>query len=70
MLAAALLPPTKAEERAGRQLREHSDQLLDPVKRGAAQAAQDVKEELREPAQEAVDAVKSTAQDAARTTKE
>ncbi|MGV2922063.1 DUF3618 domain-containing protein [Streptomyces alfalfae] len=70
MVTAALLPTTKAEEQAGRQLREHSDELLEPAKQQAIQAAQDVKEELRRPATEAVEAVKSTAQDAARTTKE
>ncbi|WP_405637897.1 DUF3618 domain-containing protein [Streptomyces sp. NBC_01178] len=66
MLAAALLPTTDAEERVGARLREHSDELLEPVK----QTAQDVKEDMRGPAAEAVDAVKDTAQDAARTTKQ
>ncbi|MFH9611139.1 DUF3618 domain-containing protein [Streptomyces sp. NPDC017448] len=64
MLAAALLPATDAEERVGARLRDHSDELLEPVK----QTAQDIKEEMREPAAEAVDAVKTTAQDAAQTT--
>ncbi|MEU9296808.1 DUF3618 domain-containing protein [Streptomyces sp. NPDC048266] len=70
MLAAALLPTTEAEERAGQQLREHSDALLGPAKEQAVQAAQEIKEELREPATEAVEAVKSTAQGAAQTTME
>ncbi|MGW7090753.1 DUF3618 domain-containing protein [Streptomyces sp. NPDC054874] len=69
MLAAALIPTTDAEERVGAQLREHSDELLEPVKQTAQDVAQDVKEEMRGPATEAVDAVKSTAQDAAETTK-
>ncbi len=70
MLTAALLPTTKAEERAGQQLREHSDELLEPVKQQAVQAAQDIKEELRQPATEAVEAVKSTAQEGVQSTKE
>ncbi|MEU2068035.1 DUF3618 domain-containing protein [Streptomyces anulatus] len=70
MLAAALIPTTDAEERVGAQLREHSDELLEPVKQTAQDVAQDVKEEMRGPATEAVDAVKSTAQDAAETTKQ
>ncbi|MYT80911.1 Protein of unknown function (DUF3618) [Streptomyces sp. MnatMP-M77] len=70
MLAATLLPTTDAEERVGAQLREHSDELLEPVKQTAQDVAQDVKQEMREPATEAVDAVKNTAQDAAQTTKQ
>ncbi|MFD3675726.1 DUF3618 domain-containing protein [Streptomyces sp. NPDC058613] len=68
MLAAALLPTTKMEEHAGRQLREHSDDLLEPVKQTALQAAQEVREELKEPVAEAVESVKGTAQEAAATT--
>ncbi|MEU4728890.1 DUF3618 domain-containing protein [Streptomyces sp. NPDC023588] len=70
MLAAALLPTTEVEERAGRQLREHSGEVLEPVKQTVVEAAQEVREEMREPAAEAVAAVKSTAQEAAETTKE
>ncbi|UYQ60257.1 DUF3618 domain-containing protein [Streptomyces peucetius] len=66
MLAAAFLPPSKAEERVGEQLREHSGELLEPVKQGA----HEVQEGLRGPAGEAVEAVKSAAQDAARTTRD
>ncbi|MGW0364561.1 DUF3618 domain-containing protein [Streptomyces sp. NPDC002990] len=70
MLAAALLPTTRAEERLGQQLREHSDELVEPVKQTAVGAVREVQDELREPAAEAVEAVKSTAQEAAQTTKE
>ncbi|MEU0088571.1 DUF3618 domain-containing protein [Streptomyces sp. NPDC006274] len=66
MLAAAFLPSSKAEERVGEQLREHSGELLEPVK----QTAQEVQEGIRGPANEAVEAVRSAAQDAARTTKD
>ncbi len=68
MLAAALLPATKAEEQLGGQLREHADQFVEPVKQTALQAARDVQDELREPAAQAVQAVKDTAAESARTT--
>lgn len=70
MLAAALLPTTEVEEQAGRQLREHSDDLLEPVKQTALHAAQEVRDELKEPVAEAVEAVKGTAQEAVTTTTE
>ncbi|OKK21915.1 hypothetical protein AMK16_01280 [Streptomyces sp. CB00455] len=70
MLAAALLPTTEAEQQAGRHLREHSDELLEPVKQTALQAAQEVREELKEPVGEAVESVKGTAQEAVATTSE
>ncbi|WP_327732766.1 DUF3618 domain-containing protein [Streptomyces nojiriensis] len=53
MLAAALLPTTEVEERAGQQLREHSDELLEPVKQTAIHAAEEVRDELKEPVAEA-----------------
>ncbi|MGX1886783.1 IS3 family transposase [Streptomyces sp. NPDC055287] len=68
MLTAALLPTTEAEERAGQKLREHSDELLEPVKQTVVEAAQEVKEETREPAAQAVEAVKGTAEEAAEAT--
>ncbi|MFD6874623.1 MULTISPECIES: DUF3618 domain-containing protein [unclassified Streptomyces] len=68
MLAAALLPTTEIEKQAGQQLREHSDELLEPVKQTAMHAAQEVKEELKEPVAEAIESVKGTAQEAASTT--
>ncbi|MET9323556.1 DUF3618 domain-containing protein [Streptomyces sp. NPDC003038] len=70
MLAAALLPTTEAEERLGQQLREHSDELVEPVKQTAMGAVREVQDELREPAAQAVEAVKSSAQEAAQSTKE
>ncbi|MFD3547940.1 DUF3618 domain-containing protein [Streptomyces sp. NPDC058655] len=70
MLAAALLPTTDVEERAGRQLREHSDELIEPVRQTAVQAAQEVREELKEPAAHAVESVRSTAQEAVSATTE
>ncbi|CAL9623106.1 hypothetical protein SUDANB120_05915 [Streptomyces sp. enrichment culture] len=70
MLAAALIPATEAEERLGRQVREHSDELVEPVGQAAAQAAREVKEGMQEPAAEAVEAVKGAAQDAAGTARD
>ncbi|WP_435975584.1 DUF3618 domain-containing protein [Streptomyces sp. Qhu_M48] len=70
MLAAALLPTTEAEERAGQFLKDHSDDLMEPVKQTAVDAAQEVKENLRGPVTEAVASVKSTAKDAAAATKD
>ncbi len=70
MLAAALLPTTEMEEQAGQQLREHSDELLEPVKQTALDAAQEVRDELREPVADAVESVKDTAQEAVSTTTE
>jgi hypothetical protein len=68
MLAAALLPTTAAEERVGGQLREHADELVEPVKQTALNAAQEVREEMREPVAQATQSVKDTAAEAARTT--
>ncbi|MFD6419332.1 DUF3618 domain-containing protein [Streptomyces sp. NPDC060194] len=70
MLAAAVLPATEAEERVGEQLRDHSDQLVQPVKETAQQTARELKEGMREPVQEHVGAVREHAQEAAGTTKE
>ncbi|MEU1211582.1 DUF3618 domain-containing protein [Streptomyces sp. NPDC005791] len=70
MLAAALLPASEAEERVGAQLREHSDELLQPARQTAQEAAEELKEGMRQPATEAVESVKSTAQDAAEATKQ
>ncbi|MGW5849112.1 DUF3618 domain-containing protein [Streptomyces sp. NPDC055254] len=70
MLAAALLPTTAVEEQAGQHLRDHSDELLEPVKQTAVQAAQEVRDELKEPVADAVESVKGTAQEAVSTTQE
>ncbi|WP_051813006.1 DUF3618 domain-containing protein [Kitasatospora sp. MBT63] len=70
LLTAALLPGSSVEKQAGAKLREHADEVLDPAKQVAMDAAHDVRDELREPAAQALDVVKSTAQDAAQTSKE
>lgn len=70
MLAAALLPVSEAEERAGAQLRDHSDSMIQPAKQAGQEAAQELKEGMRQPAMEAAESVKSTAQEAAEDTKQ
>ncbi|GAA4877487.1 DUF3618 domain-containing protein [Kitasatospora terrestris] len=70
MLAGTLLPVSQAEQRAGAHLREHADDLVEPLKQAAGTAAQEIKEEMTEPARDAVESVKSTAQDALDTTKD
>lgn len=70
MLAATLIPVSEAEKRAGSQVREHTDTLVEPAKQAATDAVKHVTQELREPAQEAVQSVKSTAQDAVQATQD
>ena len=70
MLAATLIPVSEAEQRAGAQVREHADSLVEPAKQAATGAVKHVTQELREPAQDAVQSVKSTAQDAMQATQE
>ncbi|MEU3460466.1 DUF3618 domain-containing protein [Streptomyces sp. NPDC006733] len=70
MLAGTLLPATTAEQRAGRQLREHAGELVDPVRNAAAESAEAVRSEMREPVQQAVGSVKGAAQDALEATRE
>jgi hypothetical protein len=70
MLAAALLPPTAAEQRVGEKVRAHSDGLLQPMKETAQGVAQDLKDDLSGPASDAADSLKSTAHGAVRATKE
>ncbi|MGW7348464.1 hypothetical protein [Streptomyces sp. NPDC054854] len=55
---------------AGQRLREHSDELMEPVKETALAAAHEVRDELKEPVANAVELVKGTAQDAVSTTTE
>ncbi|WP_172383101.1 DUF3618 domain-containing protein [Streptomyces sp. MNP-20] len=64
LLVGALFPPTAAEARVGQRVRDHSEELVAPVKDAARETGAD----LREPAREAVSSVKDTAQEAARST--
>jgi GAF domain-containing protein len=64
LLAASLLPATELEKRAGRQVRDHADELVEPVRAPLTEAAQD----LGARAKEAAVSVAETAKDAAQTT--
>jgi len=64
LLTASLLPATELEKRAGRQVRDHADDLVEPVRGPLTEAAQD----LGQRAKEAAASVGETAGDAARTT--
>ncbi|MGW6215128.1 DUF3618 domain-containing protein [Streptomyces sp. NPDC055109] len=68
MLAAALLPTSAVEEQVGGRLREHADDVIEPIKQSALEAGQEIRDEMREPTTQAVQSVKSTAADAAQTT--
>jgi ElaB/YqjD/DUF883 family membrane-anchored ribosome-binding protein len=63
LLAASLLPATELEKRAGRQVRDHADELIEPVREPLTEAAHD----LGDRARDAATAVGDTAKDAART---
>jgi len=64
LLAASLLPATELEKRAGRQVRDHAEDLVEPVREPLTQAARD----LGDRAKDAAAAVGDTAKDAARST--
>jgi hypothetical protein len=66
LLAASLLPSTDAERRAGEQLAERADEVVEPLKEKAAELGGDLKER----AQEAAGEIKDTARDAVTSTKE
>lgn len=64
MLVASLLPVTELERRAGQQVREHADELTEPLQ----EPVQHLRDDLGGQAREAVASVKDTAKDAAQTT--
>jgi uncharacterized protein YjbJ (UPF0337 family) len=64
LLTASLLPATELEKRAGRQVRDHADELIEPVRGPLTEAAHD----LGDSAKDAASAVRDSAQDAAQTT--
>lgn len=64
LLTAALVPVSGAEQRMGGKLREHSDELVEPAKQAATEAARHIGEDLKEAASDAVDEVKETARHA------
>jgi uncharacterized protein YjbJ (UPF0337 family) len=68
MLVASLLPATTLEKRAGRQLRERADDLVEPVRQPLTESAEHLREDLGSHAQESLASVRDTAKDAARST--
>jgi len=70
LLAASLLPTTELEKRAGREVRDHAEDLIEPVREPLTQAAQGLKDDLGGTARDAVASVRDTAKDAVQTTKE
>ncbi|WP_030608997.1 DUF3618 domain-containing protein [Streptomyces sclerotialus] len=70
MLTGALFPATPVEERMGREVRDRSEDLVQPLKETAQEAARNVREQLREPARQAASAVQESAEEAGRSTKE
>jgi hypothetical protein len=68
MLVASLLPATAVERQAGQQLRDHADDLVEPIRQPLAESAQHLREDLGQDAHESVASIRDTAKDAARTT--
>ncbi|CAL9490903.1 hypothetical protein SUDANB95_03215 [Actinosynnema sp. ALI-1.44] len=68
LLAATLIPRTRAEEQAVRQLGETAGGLAQPVKESAVESMQALKDEAREIATGAAGEIKETASQAAATT--
>ena len=64
-LASTLFPSTRLEERAGQQVKEHADAVIEPVKEQLAQVASEMKETLQPQAEQAMESVKQTAAEAA-----
>lgn len=68
MLAASLLPGSKAEQKAAGQLSDKAGELLEPVREAAAQSAGRLKQDAAQAVQEAAGQVRDTASQAAQTT--
>lgn len=66
LLAASLIPASKAEERVAQKAKDAAEPLVDEVKGAVQEAA----ENLREPAQDAANAVKDRATEAVETVKD
>jgi len=69
-LAAALIPETRAERRAARQIRDEAGQYVEPVVDSLKESAQSVGQDAKTVAQDSAHQIRDTATDAARTTKQ
>jgi len=70
LIAASLAPATKVEKRAAVQVREQTQDLVEPLRQTATEVAKDVGGDLRDSAQQAVEQVKGTATEAAQDVRE
>jgi hypothetical protein len=70
LLVASLLPATRVEQDAVRQVGERASDYVEPVKEAIAESGQRLKDEAGGAVQDAVHAVQETAGEAARTTAE
>jgi hypothetical protein len=68
LLVASLMPASNVEKRAGQQLRDHADDLIEPVRQPLTESVQQVRDGMGDSAKEAAASVRDTAKDAARTT--
>jgi len=68
LLTASLIPATEVEKRAGTQLKDNTDGLIDQVREPLQESAQQIKSDVAGTVKEASERVKETAKDAARTT--
>jgi gas vesicle protein len=68
LVLASLLPSAPAERRAGQQVRDHAQDIVEPVKQVAAEPARRLAAETGETARDAAQQVGDTAAEAARTT--
>jgi hypothetical protein len=70
LLAATLLPETDSERRAGQQLAEHADALVEPIRESAGQIKDEVADSARQSATEVQEAARDAAQSTAQSAKE
>jgi ubiquinone biosynthesis protein UbiJ len=68
LVLASLLPSAPAERKAGRQLRDHAEDVVEPVKQAAAEPARRLASETGETVRDAAQKVGDAATEAARTT--
>ena len=70
LLAASLLPTSRPERQAGRQLREQAGDVAEPVRQAAADSARNVAEEAKETARESAERLQQSTVQAGQTTAE
>jgi gas vesicle protein len=68
LLVASLMPASNMERRAGQQLRDHADDLIEPVRQPLTESMHQIRDDMGDSAKEAAASVRDTAKDAAQTT--